>query len=271
MMEESSQLPRTAGKLARNPLGVIALFILLIYAIAALLLGVRGAEGTPEERLPLIWFLVPFPVLVLFVFAWLVSRHHAKLYAPADFRDDAVFLRILSPEQQREKLDVELQFLGEQEALKQQHPADRPDRYEPISRAEYLLVEDLALRAIEAELGVPLKRHVFVADPFVGRVEFDAVADTGDRVIFIEVKYLNHPKVRLDVISRFVERLNLLPKGRLGTRNAAILAFVTKVPLDADPAPRVKDMVAASSVPVEIRILDYRKLLDKFGARGALP
>ncbi|HEX8306074.1 MAG TPA: response regulator [Jatrophihabitans sp.] len=82
-------------KLARNPLGIIALFIVLVYGMAALLTGV-GNSMSESERLPLIYFLVAFPVLVLAVFAWLVSQHANKLFAPADFRDEENYVRTLT-------------------------------------------------------------------------------------------------------------------------------------------------------------------------------
>lgn len=82
----------TAKGLSRNPLGIIALFIVLVYAFAALVVGVGKMEA--GERLPLIWFLVLFPVLVLGVFAWLVSCHHRKLYAPEDFKDETHFVML---------------------------------------------------------------------------------------------------------------------------------------------------------------------------------
>ena len=46
------------------------------------------------EKLPLIWFLVIFPCLVLGVFGWLVSRHHQKLYSPSDYREDQSFVKV---------------------------------------------------------------------------------------------------------------------------------------------------------------------------------
>jgi CheY-like chemotaxis protein len=77
--------------LARNPLGIIALFIVLIYAFASLVVGF-SSKLTSAERLPVIWFLVLFPAMVLIIFAWLVSSHHAKLYSPADYREDSAFI-----------------------------------------------------------------------------------------------------------------------------------------------------------------------------------
>lgn len=88
----------TAKGLARNPLGIIALFSVLVYGILALVLGLRVNGLAPEERAPLVWFLVLFPVVVLAVFAWLVVQHYRKLYSPQDFRDEKHFLDSVRPE-----------------------------------------------------------------------------------------------------------------------------------------------------------------------------
>jgi hypothetical protein len=80
----------SARQLARNPLGVIALFIVLIYAFASSVVGLGSLQ--PSERVPIVWFLVIFPVLVLGVFTWLVSQHHTKLYSPSDYRQDSSFI-----------------------------------------------------------------------------------------------------------------------------------------------------------------------------------
>lgn len=84
---------QTAKGLARNPLGIIALFIVLVYGLAALVTAFTGSLS-PAERLPLIWFLVIFPILVLGVFSWLVSRHSGQLFAPSDFRDEENYIRM---------------------------------------------------------------------------------------------------------------------------------------------------------------------------------
>src|SRR5947207_562068 len=82
-----------AKGLARNPLGIIALFIVLVYGLASLVTAFAGSFSH-EERLPLIYFLVVFPVVVLGVFAWLVSMHSGKLFAPADFKNEENYVRM---------------------------------------------------------------------------------------------------------------------------------------------------------------------------------
>lgn len=82
-----------ARSLARNPLGIIALFIVLVYGLAGLVI-IFASALTLGERVPLIVFLVTFPVLVLAVFFFLVTRHVANLYSPADYRNEENFVRM---------------------------------------------------------------------------------------------------------------------------------------------------------------------------------
>ncbi len=88
---------QTAKRLAKNPLGIIALFIVLVYGLAALMTAFSSSLTAPEKA-PLIWFLIVFPVIVLFVFAWLVSMHSDKIrpenyLEPRDFADQSNFLK----------------------------------------------------------------------------------------------------------------------------------------------------------------------------------
>lgn len=93
MSDETKTFGATARSLARNPLGIIALFIVLVYGFASLVTAFAGSF-TPAERLPLIYFLIGFPVLVLGVFSWLVSKHSGKLFAPSDFKDEENYVKM---------------------------------------------------------------------------------------------------------------------------------------------------------------------------------
>ncbi len=82
-----------AKNLSHNPLGIIALFIVLVYGMAS---GVTASAHSfsPIERLPLIYFMVGFPVLVLAVFAWLVSQHTSSVYSPKDFKNEENWVKL---------------------------------------------------------------------------------------------------------------------------------------------------------------------------------
>jgi hypothetical protein len=211
--------------LVKNPLGIVALFISLIYSIANLLLGATASTLTPDERKPLIVFIVLFPVLVLGVFYYLVSRHHGKLYAPGDYKEDKSFLRTLSVEERQQKLDLEIREQVPQEPAPPEHSSlpntenaeprgdiaqadvsekvapdilyelPRPRAYripEPtlyLSREEYRLVESIGVALLEKELGTA-ERDVAISD---SGISFDAVWRHSDGLTFGEVKTLRNP------------------------------------------------------------------------------
>lgn len=93
MSDQTKSFGETAKSLARNPLGIIALFIVLVYGFASLVTAFAGSF-TAGERLPLIYFLIVFPVLVLCVFSWLVSKHSGKLFAPSDFKNEDNYVKM---------------------------------------------------------------------------------------------------------------------------------------------------------------------------------
>lgn len=81
-----------AKGLTKNPLGIIALFISLIYGFACIVLstGLNKMYGH-WERLPLIFFIILFPILVFGGFIYLVVKNHQNLYAPSDYKDEKNF------------------------------------------------------------------------------------------------------------------------------------------------------------------------------------
>ncbi|MBB4017790.1 CheY-like chemotaxis protein [Chelatococcus caeni] len=84
---------QAATGLARNPLGIIALFIVLVYGFACLVTVLSGSFSE-RERIILVYFLVLFPVIVLGVFGWLVSGHSGKLFAPSDFKNEDNYVKM---------------------------------------------------------------------------------------------------------------------------------------------------------------------------------
>ena len=80
-----------AQRLSRNPLGIIALFIVLIYGIACLTFGFSKNLSSLAISF-FVAFILIYPLIVLLVFYNLVTKHHTKLYAPQDFPRPEDFL-----------------------------------------------------------------------------------------------------------------------------------------------------------------------------------
>lgn len=83
-----------AVTLSRSPLGIIALFVVLVEAIAAGIAIFASFESSAQFLL--VVFIVAFPLVVLVSFVYLVSKHHTKLYAPSDFTNEQNFMDTLA-------------------------------------------------------------------------------------------------------------------------------------------------------------------------------
>lgn len=77
----------------RNPLGIIALFILLVYAMASLVFSFSELDYYLQIAFSV--FLIGFPILVLCIFNNLVINHNDKLYSPGDWPDQKIYFEIL--------------------------------------------------------------------------------------------------------------------------------------------------------------------------------
>lgn len=83
----------------RGPLGIIALFIVLVYAMAGIVATSSSLAEIPQ--ILIVIFLVVFPFTVLFVFFVLVTKHSEKLYPPSEFSDETLWARLQVGELQR--------------------------------------------------------------------------------------------------------------------------------------------------------------------------
>ena len=254
-----------AKKLSVNPLGIIALFIVLVYGIAALVLGVSANSFESGERLPLIWFLVGFPPIVLFTFAWLVARHHVKLYAPKDYSDPTQFLQALDTAQQRKKLESEVELL-EDKKLEKEGDSLSPSSSLPrnVLMARVLLAEDLVMRELSAYYGVNIQRQMGL-----GRdIGVDGMFVKDGEGFGIEVKFFRHSKQ----IRNIIESLRRVRDhiSQLGWKKFNFILAAVIDDTEAENIDRVKELIEKAIVDlemnVEIRYFRFSKLTEKYGA-----
>jgi hypothetical protein len=274
-----------ARGLARNPLGIIALFIALIYGFATLLLGAAAEKLSCAERLPLVWFVVLFPVLVLGVFYLLVTRHHWKLYAPGDYKADESFLKALTPEQQDARIKAEIESLhpemaGSGPMIKLLPDTDTsapahgtsqpaPTRALDALRSRLILAERLALKKIQRDRGLQLKTQVaFGNDPSSA---FDAVAQSGNSFVAVEVKLLTGSWTRAEklreVLYRAMVATNLL-RQRFGVRVEFRLLLVFVIESGEVQRSRlarlIEPVIKDAPFPVEWEIYKLSDLEEEF-------
>lgn len=213
------EILKGAKDFARNPLGIIALFISLIYGFASLLLDSSAEKLTEAERWPLILFIVLFPIMVLVAFYKLVTKHHGKLYAPGDFQDDKSFLRTLSPEEQEVRLQKEVkesfgqvkggQIVDSVDSTKPSEPnsdsqTEREKRQEEHRRFRQELekIEASVIERIAEEYGAKAERNIGIGGT---DANFDAfLPSKEDRFTFVEVKVLRSPGPAMMMLDRLL-------------------------------------------------------------------
>ena len=254
---------------ARNPLGIIALFISLIYGFASLLLNSAAEKLTTCERWPLIIFVVLFPIMVLAAFYRLVTNHHGKLYAPGDFKDDKSFLRTLSAEEQSEKLDKEIQeSLGaevlESESEHSETEEKSNSKSQPIAtekssgiqshkefREELKEIEEKVVTEISSELKVVPERNIGIGGL---DVNFDAFLHIhAEKFNFLEVKVLRSPHTALMIMDKLLYQ-SVLADRFFDSKFKLILVFVYY--FEEEQLSKVESLIRrkAGNCPAEIEV-----------------
>jgi hypothetical protein len=272
---------------ARNPLGIIALFISLIYGMSALLLGVSVQRLSLANQTVLVWFVVLFPVAVLAVFAWLVSKHHRKLYGPGDFRSDESFLTAGSspPETLGLRLSQEAasaQAQGEPEpaenppALPNMAPAEAPPPARPQTTDELarkiFLAESLVFQDLQNELNGAVRRQVtFRSDDRVLAV--DGIIESPDTIYIVEVKFLRSITRAADQTRKSIDLLNRFYESLLASSSKSIklvVALVFDIPgLDLSVAQSItSNVVRENNIPTVTKVYLFDDLIRKYALSG---
>ncbi len=167
-------------------------------------------------------------------------------------------LKLQPVEQQRERAQLELAEANIEQPATSTSPAHvRP----AVTPGQFLFAEDLALRALQADLGVALNRQIS-AGPNAG---FDAAFAQAGKLNVVEVKFfpgsITPKKLRtsLDRIAIAVERVHW-------TNVRIILVLVFKraedVYLHKEATDRALD---GFSLPVEVRTYSLPELQSRFG------
>jgi len=223
-MDNISSFTSSAKGLTRNPLGIIALFISLIYGFACLVLSTSIDNlHSSCERLPLIWFIIIFPVVILIAFIYLVIFHHEKLYSPSDFRGDESFIQTIDKKKIKEKQLKEIQALETSQPtnvevvnkeIDTQTAVEDDNRTNKVEVVEKTKTVDEAIATVETleskneklleiysksekwvaqELSLKYKLHfrrnIAIKTTAYGRFELDGLGQDGKRTYIIETKY----------------------------------------------------------------------------------
>lgn len=191
-------------KLTRNPLGIIGLFIWLIYSIAGIVFAVSISDLESTVQLILVLFIVLFPFAILVVFYLLVTKHHEKLYAPGDFKDERLFFRPATEEELIENQKTALEEIDTEEAKTTDTSTTSAEL-----KVNFQAIESSALDFMEKGFGHKISRD-FVAEIDGKKFFFDGVYQDDKRLDLFEVKIYRRPAFKKEFIEAELYRATSL-------------------------------------------------------------
>jgi hypothetical protein len=282
-MKSISDFGKTAQALSKNPLGIIALFIVLLYGIAGLVLTTTTSSLNAGERQPLIWFLA-----ILLVFAWLVSQHHTKLYAPSDYKSDDTFIQITSLEEYRRRLEREvaelepaseilkvndiIEYATEQQVITQ---TKEIKRLENQARTDIVVAEDLVLRLLESKYNVPATRQVTFA-LIDSKVYLDGLIPINGKTVGVEIKLCREKTMKNNMIAWFHKIRAKAESLALDDRRPVDSLYIVIVGDSLSPSSinslrnRASEIFEGSPLPIEYWNYELSDLKQKFGVEDGL-
>jgi hypothetical protein len=278
-MDITSSFMEKAKGFIKNPLGIIALFISLIYGFACLILGLSFDHFKNEiERLPLIWFIITFPILILVAFIYLVVKHHNKLYAPGDYKDEGNFFRTLDPAHQRLRLLNEIETIQKDssEGLPENGISDQTAQKIIKSESDtanlkdkYLIAEDLALRAFEQGRNLTIKRHMRIVGKKAATADFDALAFDQDFIYGIDVRFTIHGHLskvlREKITTSFKDyRKDVKELDFIGTLKVIVIVVSENGNISALKN-ELDELVSQAEFPLETYVYHFTELKRRFG------
>ncbi|CAN5398301.1 hypothetical protein BH10ACI1_BH10ACI1_35350 [soil metagenome] len=240
---------------SRNFLAVVVVLIVFVLLLISLsvMLSLNYFETSKQVGIVALLVLLPFAGLVLatgFIF-----RHSQRIFALS--KDEGMLSQLMSPESQRRKLNNEIVEFARVMEIPEENLGDL--------RAAYILAEDLALRQIEQETKLPLKRHIKVGD-----AEFDAVFISRDVLTFVAVIFLVTPFVSQKKIDLVFGKINSVKKNyqhvRRHSKFRLLLALVTQLDESATAELRSSLIQKFTETPVDvdIRFFDFEELQKNF-------
>lgn len=227
-------------------IGGLVVFVLFLIGLS-IALALKFVE--PAQQSKTIFLLLALPLVGLAGATFTILRGAKKFSRSA--QDD--FWEIMLPEGQRRKLNSQVRELAAVMGIGSEQLSDL--------RAAYILAEDLAIRQIEQEKKLPLKRHISV-----GEAEFDAVFLSRDVSTFVDVTFLVTSNISQEKIDAILNKVDAVKRNfkRIKSNSKIKLLLVIVTQLDPEDETKLRSSLAtkfaSTPVDIDIRLLDFEGL-----------
>lgn len=266
-------------KFTRNPLGIIGLFIVLIYGIAGWTTNAASTVLSKHQLSLLLIFLVVFPFVILFVFYQLVTKHTSRLYEPRQYPNNETLHNAygLSRSEQKAKIDAEVEVIGQSGTSAEMAPKD--NEYGKVNKSKsakkktfissdslsveveknirdsIILSERLVVSDLECTFGV----QVLAQQRYKG-IPFDAIYDLGNKVMGVEIKYVPKNQFNVGGILKHLQKM----KGQIGKKNIDLMLVLVSEDL-SDPRfgaglKELQQQMEIQDIAAHVRVRDFSDL-----------
>lgn len=276
--------------LTRNPLGIIALFVSMIYGFSCLVLSASITNlKDAYERLPLIWFVIVFPIIILAAFIYLVIFHHEKLYSPSDFRDDEAFIQTIDENKRNIRIQDEVKTLEtspkSEDFSKHENPSmtkslensEKQDTVDDLRSSDisvpellkmYTNSEKWTLNELSLKYNVLFKPQVRLRTP-VANFEFDGYGSNSNSTFIVEVKFWqfsrSDKKLKLKIQEFLAKKTKIdLAFNRPSKTTTIIIAIVFDDLTQIDKEKYVDFVYEIGGSNVIVEFFDYNDLRKNF-------
>lgn len=228
----------------------LAPFIAIASVLAVLLLAGAIFALTSQSWTIAAIFSAAFIVLVIYAGASIYKMSRLA----SSVSQNRIEWSTAMPDLQRQSLNIEVRELSKILEVEAGQLSEL--------QSAYIVAEDLALRQIQHEEGVPLMRHVSVAG-----VPFDAVLQKDGVLVCCEVAFLVAPELRQDRIDSMIRKITQTRKAIEGTGTITnvrlMIALVTQIVSEDEQILRSAlnaQKFGDTPVDIDIRLLDFEAL-----------
>lgn len=249
----------------KNPLGVIALFVTICYLIAGLVfsIGLDKLDGA-EERLPFIWFIIIFPVIIFVVFVLLVCFHHEKLYGPTDFKDETNFIKLTYPERKAKYM----REATENSIYEEQNPIKIENSSEVIRKEKSNICAFAYSAENSAHLAIQKLNKIyniqFTEEVRSGRFIYDAIGVIDGKTYIVECKYIKN-MVTVNRLRDTYQQV-LVYRESIFKKNPQIIIVYILEKYTADICSKIQEYYNSIEPNLNIFVFDYNELKTQFNS-----
>ncbi len=245
--------------MTKNPLGFFGLLMLLFESILGTVfsIGLNKLSGT-QERLPMIWFLVLFPIIVLIAFSYIVISKPRHLYGPGDYKDDSMFIKATEKET-KNNISKEIEEIDYDTNNAQR--IHKPNKTSARKLADNIeLSERIGIGAAEKHLGIILQSNMKYQTKTGESIYIDGYGERDGILYLVEVKMSRLEGWRGQVERGIAQLRRILSFVNIDQSKVKILLVIVVLNKTNEIENKIKDYVTDIAPFVDCLVEDIEKI-----------